>query len=72
MAFNSGGKPVFVMPLVFGAAPVVNTLYSVSSNHLWNSVNPFFWAGLILVVFGAALVLVMAPRGEVPSRPVTV
>jgi hypothetical protein len=66
MAFNSGGKPVFVMPLVFGAAPVVNTLYSVSSNHLWNSVNPFFWAGLILVVFGAALVLVMAPRGEAP------
>jgi hypothetical protein len=72
MAFNSGGRPVFVMPLVFGAAPVVNTLYSVSTNHLWNSVNPFFWAGLILVVFGAALVLVMAPRGEAPARPATV
>ena len=32
MAFNSGGKPVFVMPLVFGGAPVVNTLYSVATH----------------------------------------
>ena len=28
MAFNSGGQPVFVMPLVFGGAPVVNTLFA--------------------------------------------
>ena len=26
MAFNFGGKPVFVMPLIFGGAPVVATL----------------------------------------------
>ena len=31
MAFNSGGKPVFVMPLVFGGAPVINTLVTVAS-----------------------------------------
>jgi hypothetical protein len=64
MAFNFGGKPVFVMPLVFGGAPVINTLVSISSKHLWGHVNAFFYAGLILVVVGAAMVLVMAPRGE--------
>jgi hypothetical protein len=72
LAFNAGGKPVFIMPLVFGGAPVINTLYSVSANHLWESVNPFFYAGLILVVAGAAMVLAMAPRGEAPAvQPAT-
>jgi len=68
LAFNSGGKPVFVMPLVFGGAPVINTLVAVSSTHQWYNVNPFFWAGLILVVVGAAMVLMLAPRSEAP-RP---
>ncbi|MFO0788666.1 MAG: hypothetical protein U0805_04355 [Pirellulales bacterium] len=66
LAFNSGGKPVFVMPLVFGGAPVINTLVSIAKTHQWNNVNPFFWAGLILVVAGAAMVLVLAPRGGAP------
>ena len=26
LAFNFGGKPVYVMPLVFGGAPVITTL----------------------------------------------
>jgi hypothetical protein len=52
------------MPLVFGGAPVINTLVSISSTHQWGNVNPFFWAGLILVVVGAAMVLAMAPRGD--------
>jgi hypothetical protein len=64
MAFNFGGKPVFVMPLVFGGAPVINTLVAISSKHLWGHVSGLFYAGLILVVVGAAMVLVMAPRGE--------
>jgi hypothetical protein len=64
LAFNSGGKPVFVMPLVFGGAPVINTLVSIAKTHQWNNVSPFFWAGLILVIAGAAMVLVLAPRGD--------
>jgi hypothetical protein len=67
MAFNSGGRPIFVMPLVFGGAPVINTLVSIASTHQWDKVNPFFWAGLILVVAGAAMVLVLAPRGDAPA-----
>jgi hypothetical protein len=64
LAFNFGGKPVFIMPLVFGGAPVVNALYSVSRHALWGQINPFFWAGMILVIAGAVMVLVFAPRGE--------
>jgi hypothetical protein len=64
MAFNFGGRPVFVMPLVFGLAPVVNTFFSVSSHGQWDEINPFFWAGLILVIAGSVMVLVLAPRGE--------
>lgn len=67
LAFNSGGRPVFVMPLVFGGAPVINTLVSIAATHQWDKVNPFFWAGLILVVAGAAMVLVLAPRGDGPA-----
>jgi len=67
MAFNSGGKPVFVMPLVFGGAPVINTLVTIAANGQWHNVHPFFWAGLILVIAGAAMVLVLAPRGDGPA-----
>jgi hypothetical protein len=57
LAFAFGGRPVIVMPLVFGAAPVITTMWS---GHF----GPWFLAGLILVIAGSAMVLVMAPRGE--------
>jgi hypothetical protein len=63
MAFNFGGKPVYVMPLVFGGAPVVATLVSTASQGLVGSLSPFFLAGLILVIAGSAMVLVFAPKG---------
>jgi hypothetical protein len=65
MAFNFGGRPVFVMPVIFGGAPVVSTFVAVSSEDLWDKINPFFWAGLILVIVGSVMVLVLAPRGDV-------
>jgi len=64
LAFKWGGRPVFVMPLVFGGAPVANTFFSITTGRLWDEISPFFWAGLILVVAGAAMVLILAPRGE--------
>jgi hypothetical protein len=60
LAFTFGGKPIFVMPLVFGLAPVINTLISLKS---FGSVGPLFFAGLIIVIAGAMTVLVFAPRG---------
>ncbi len=68
MAFNFGGKPVFVMPLVFGGAPVVNTLFTTFTSGLWGEVSALFLAGLILVIAGAAMVLVFAPKGSPPPK----
>lgn len=61
LAFNSGGKPVYVMPLVFGGAPVINTLVSIAGADV-DQVSPVFYAGLIMVIIGAATVLVFAPK----------
>jgi len=68
MAFNFGGKPVYVMPLVFGGAPVVNTLFTTTASGLWGSIPPLFYSGLILVIAGAAMVLVFAPKGSPPAK----
>jgi hypothetical protein len=68
LAFHFGGKPIFVMPLVFGGAPVVNTLFTTFTGGLWGEVNALFFAGLILVIAGAAMVLVFAPKGAPPPR----
>lgn len=67
MAFNFGGKPFFVMPVVFGGAPVVSTFASLTIERQWGNVNPVFWAGLILIISGAVMVLILAPRAE-PAR----
>jgi hypothetical protein len=64
LAFNFGGKPIFVMPLVFGGAPVVNTLFTATTHGLLGELGALFLAGLILVIAGAAMVLIFAPRGE--------
>jgi len=66
-AFNFGGKPIFVMPLVFGFAPVVNTLVETFSKGLVEYVTVYFLAALAMVIFGAVMVLVFAPRGPKPK-----
>ena len=70
MAFNFGGKPVFVMPLVFGGAPVVNTLTTMVIKQTAGQVSLWFVAGLMLVIGGAVMVLVFAPKSG-PPKPAT-
>ena len=67
MAFNFGGKPIYVMPLIFGGAPVVATLVSTATGGLWGQIGPMFLAGLMLVIAGAVMVLVFAPKGHPPA-----
>lgn len=70
LAFTFGGKPVYVMPLVFGGAPVINTLVTVApAISKGASVSPLFFAGLIVVIAGAATVLVFAPKGAPHPAP---
>jgi drug/metabolite transporter (DMT)-like permease len=60
-AFRSGGLPAYVMPLVFGGAPLVNVLVSMAMHPPKESPNPLLWAGYVLASVGAALVLYFKP-----------
>ncbi len=66
LALSSGGKPIYVMPLIFGGAPVVNTLTGILVKNAWSEISPWFLAGLILVAIGAVMVLIFQPRGAKP------
>ena len=67
-AFNFGGKPIYVMPLVFGGAPVVNTLYATTAGQLFDQITLPFYISLFLVMVGAVVVLTCAPRPQ-PKQP---
>ena len=65
LAFTCGGKPFTVMPVVFGLAPVINTLTTLWLFHTRaTDMSPFFLAGMLIVAVGAATVLVCGPRGH--------
>ena len=68
MAFNWGGRPIYVMPLVVGGAPVVTTLWAILRRTDSGPISPFFWAGLILVIGGSAIVLVFSPKSATGSK----
>ncbi len=61
-AFKSGGVPNYVMPLVFGGAPVINVLVTMYLHPPKNTVNPLLFVGMLLVVAGASLVLYFRPQ----------
>jgi len=61
-AFKSGGLPVYVMPLVFGGAPLVNVLTSILLHPPKQSPNPLLYVGFILAAVGAGLVLYFKPQ----------
>ena len=63
LAFRSGGLPVYVMPLVFGGAPLVNVLVSMALHPPKEAPNPLLWVGYLLASAGAGLVLYFKPQG---------
>jgi uncharacterized membrane protein len=62
LAFKSGGLPTYVMPLVFGGAPLVNVLFSMWHHPPKSSPNPLLYLGFLLVAVGAGLVLYFKPQ----------
>jgi hypothetical protein len=68
-AFNFGGKPIYVMPLIFGFAPVVNTFLTMALSNAFGQVSPYFLISLAVVIGGAVTVLVFAPRGQPHGAP---
>jgi hypothetical protein len=66
-AFNFGGKPIFVMPLIFGMAPVMNTVTTLTENGSWGQIGPKFLAALVVTIAGAVTVLIFAPKPAAPA-----
>jgi uncharacterized membrane protein len=62
LAFKTGGSPAYVMPLVFGGAPLVNVIFSMIMHPPEKAVNPLLYVGYVLVAAGAGLVLYYKPQ----------
>ncbi|BDC51614.1 hypothetical protein F183_A39290 [Bryobacterales bacterium F-183] len=60
-AFRNGGLPNYVMPLVFGGAPLVNVGLSMLVHPPKESPNPLLWVGYVLASAGVYLVLRFKP-----------
>ena len=60
-AFRFGGLPVYVMPLVFGGAPIVNVAVSMAIHPPKAALNPLLFVGFILASVGAGMVLYYRP-----------
>lgn len=69
MAFTYGGKPIFVMPLVFGFAPVINTIASITIDQTFGGITPVFMASILLGILGAVTVLLNAPKVTPHGKP---
>ena len=62
LAFNFGGRPILVMPLVFGGAPVVNTVEFLVEHQAFDQLPIMFYVSLLAVIIGAVVVLVFSPK----------
>jgi hypothetical protein len=62
-AFRAGGLPAYVMPLVFGGAPLVNVLISMALHPPKEAPSPLLWVGYLLASAGAGMVLYFKPQG---------
>ena len=61
-AFKAGGLPTYVMPLVFGGAPVVNVLFSMWQHPPRTAPNPLLYVGFLFAAAGAWMVLHYKPQ----------
>jgi hypothetical protein len=60
-SFRFGGIPLYVMPLVFAGAPLVNVLYTMYLHPPKSAVNPLLFVGFLLAAVGAGMVLYFKP-----------
>ena len=74
LAFGAAGKPPEVMAIVFAGAPLINALVG-SALHPpkdgWGSVNPLFFAGIVLAVAGGYMVARYNPANMAPPKKPT-
>ena len=61
-AFRSGGSPLYVMPLVFAGAPVINVLYTMVQHPPKTAPSPMLYVGFLMAALGGYLVLHFKPQ----------
>src|SRR5688572_3610510 len=61
-SFRTGGTPTYVMPLVFGGAPLVNVLYTIATHPPKNPPSPMLYVGFLVTAIGAGMVLYFKPQ----------
>lgn len=61
-AFRAGASPLYVMPLVFGGAPLVNVLATAIMHPPKTAPSPMLYVGFLLASIGAAMVLYYRPH----------
>lgn len=62
-SFKAGGNPLWVMPLVFAGAPIVNVLYTMWAHPPKVAPSPMLYVGFLLAATGAYMVLHYKPQG---------
>jgi len=60
-AFKAGGLPAYVMPIVFGGAPLVNVLVSMLTHPPKAAPHPLLYVGFVVTAIGAGMVLFYKP-----------
>ena len=61
-SFRAGGSPTYVMPLVFGGAPLINVLYTMYQHPPKSEVSPMLYLGFLITAIGAGMVLYFKPQ----------
>lgn len=64
---KAGGKPAYVMPIVFGGAVTVNAIAAYVNLPKGENVNPLLWVGMAFVVLGICLTASFTPHGHPPK-----
>lgn len=61
LALKSGGTPLYVAPLVFAGAPIVNVIVSMLWHRPKSAPEIWFYLGLLMAAVGTGLVLRFKP-----------
>jgi hypothetical protein len=60
-SFRAGASPLYVMPLVFGGAPLVNVIATSIIHPPKVAPHPMLYVGFLLAAIGAGMVLYFRP-----------
>lgn len=61
-SFRAGASPLYVMPLVFGGAPLVNVVSTAVLHPPKTAPSPMLYVGFLLAAIGAGMVLYYRPQ----------